>query len=275
MRRAAPFALIALLVALVGAPPVSAGGFDDGNTDGSATVGQEATAAGRPGVSGEPESSGPSSSGTASPGSSGTSVESAPAGTALPPLPVVTAGVDAACAGATGCPTAPGAPQPVRPSAGELAEMAYAELTITFPGIETSPAADAMSWVQVPVWLWVPESSWRSLSSSSSSGSTTVTVSAQPVEVRWDMGDGASVVCDGPGAPYDLDMEEAEQSTDCSHTYTETSASEPGERYGVTAEMEWRASWEASTGESGVFPPVVVVGRTELRVGQIQALGGK
>ena len=83
------------------------------------------------------------------------------------------------------------------------------------------------------------------------------------------------MVCQGPGKPYDYGMTEEQQSSDCAHTYTRTSAGEPGETFRVTASMEWSASYTTSIpGVSGVFEPIVVVGTADLRVAQIQAISG-
>jgi hypothetical protein len=45
------------------------------------------------------------------------------------------------------------------------------------------------------------------------------TITATPRSVRWDLGDGTTVECSGPGKPYDLSRPPEGQSTDCRHVY--------------------------------------------------------
>ena len=52
---------------------------------------------------------------------------------------------------------------------------------------------------------------------SASAGPVTATATAAPSKVVWDMGDGDSVTCDGPGTPYSASDPNA--TTDCSYTW--------------------------------------------------------
>jgi len=167
-------------------------------------------------------------------------------------------------------------PESAGPDLAGLVLRAHAELTIKFPGIQTSPPLENPSFVQIPTWFWLPESEWHPLERSVTEGGLSVTVKATPVRVRWSTGDGAEVVCEGPGKPYDYSLTEEQQSSACSHTYTKTSAGQPNETYRVTAAMEWSASYTTSIpGVEGQFEPIVVVGTADVRVGQIQAISGR
>ena len=73
-----------------------------------------------------------------------------------------------------------------------------------------------------------------------------VTVTALPSSVTWDMGTGDRVVCRGPGRAYDPRRWEEEQATDCSYTYRRSSAGQPNQRFPVRATMTWRVSWTVS-----------------------------
>src|SRR5207244_3829971 len=78
----------------------------------------------------------------------------------------------------------------------------------------------------------------------------TVTVTAEPQRVVWDMGNGDQITC-GPGTPYDPSKPEADQQTDCSYTYRYSSAAQPNERYVITATVEWVATWTAAGAPGG------------------------
>ena len=198
-----------------------------------------------------------------------------PTGSAAPPSPR-DVGIGGACVGGSAANGGSCWPEaaPGGVDLDGLVLRARAELTIRFPGIETSPPHGNPAWVQLPVWLWLPESSWHEVSATASDGDLSVTVTARPTRVRWDMGNGDDVVCDGPGTPYDYRLTEDAQSSDCSYTYTGTSKDQPGEQFTVTASMEWSASYVATNGARGSFEPIEVVGTTEITVGQVQALTG-
>jgi len=158
-----------------------------------------------------------------------------------------------------------------------LVREAFSQLTVTHPGIQMSPPVGNPAWVQLPVWLWVPQESWaeRTVEAVSADGLLAVQLTAYPIATRWDMGDGTEVVCDGPGKPYDYSLDEEAQSSECSHVYEKTSARQPNEAYTVTGSMQWGASWESSNALTGTVAPFAVVDQAQVRVGQIQALTGR
>ena len=116
-------------------------------------------------------------------------------------------------------------------STAALVREAVSRLSITHPGIEMSPPVGKSAWVQLSVWLWVPQESWvdQHATAVSLDGTLEVQVLAYPIQARWNMGDGTEVVCDGPGKTYNYGLDEEEQSSDCSHVYDATSAGQPGE----------------------------------------------
>ena len=71
------------------------------------------------------------------------------------------------------------------------------------PEIRLNPPAGEEQVVNVPTWMWLDRSAWQPVSATASAGAVTVTATASPRSVRWDMGNGDVVVCDGPGTPYD------------------------------------------------------------------------
>ena len=119
---------------------------------------------------------------------------------------------------------------------------------IPLPSIRTSPPVGRDQLVNLPTWMWVED--WNARRATATEGPLTVTVVATPRSVTWRMGDGALVVC-GPGTPWNSGLREEQQSTDCSHTYTRSSANQPGLLYQARATMTWDVTWSATNGESG------------------------
>ncbi len=126
-----------------------------------------------------------------------------------------------------------------------LAQRALRQLPLSRPAVATSPPPGRDQLVNLATWLWVDDG-WEPLSATASVPGVSVTVTAAPQSVSWDMGTGDVVVCEGPGTAYDPSRREEEQATDCSYTYRRSSAGQPGERYPVTATQTWSVSWSAS-----------------------------
>ena len=97
-------------------------------------------------------------------------------------------------------------------------------------------------------------------------------MTATPTRVVWDMGDGETVTCGGPGTPYDTSRPSAEQQTDCSYTYERTSAGQPNDRFRVTATVFWSVSFTSNVGAGGTLGEVSESREFTLRVAQAQAL---
>ena len=74
-------------------------------------------------------------------------------------------------------------------------------------------------------------------------GPVTTTATATPTKVVWDMGNGHSVTCDGPGTVYSPSAPNA--TTNCSYTW-----GRPG-TYQVTATLYWSVTWTATGAPGG------------------------
>jgi hypothetical protein len=147
----------------------------------------------------------------------------------------------------------PGNPANPGPDLAALARQAYDEVPLGYPVPATSPGIDVDQITGLPTWLWLEPGSWAELSARAEIPGFWVEVTAHPERVVWDMGDGESVTCDGPGTPYDPAVDDEVQSTDCSHVYQHTSVDEPDGRYQASVTIEWSVDWEASTGTGGVL----------------------
>ena len=144
--------------------------------------------------------------------------------------------------GSTPSTTAP--PRPAMVIARETAQRT----NIPLPSIKTSPPVGRDQLVNLPTWMWVED--WNARRATATEGPLTVTVVATPRSVTWRMGDGASEVC-GAGTPWNAALGEEQQWTNCSHTYTRSSANQPDLLYQARATMTWDVTWSATNGESG------------------------
>lgn len=144
-------------------------------------------------------------------------------------------------------------------------------LSLPFPTISMNPAGDQV--VHVDTWLWIDDAMWQTHSKSVTAGGVTTTVTAAPRRVIWDLGNGDTVVCDGPGTPYDASIPSDEQTTDCSYTYTHTSAGQPGDAFQATATIEWTVDWTVTGAPGGgPLPALFTSSPVAVRVAEMQAL---
>jgi len=151
-----------------------------------------------------------------------------------------------------------------------LAQNARASIGIAPPAIRTSPEVGKL-YVQVPTWLWLDGGWWHSYQATASAGRVTATVTANPVHTAWALGDGAQVTCSGPGVAWQPGMRE--DATNCSHTYTTSSASRPGGAFVLSATVVLEITWTSNVGEGGTLAPISRASSRTVEVGEIQAVG--
>lgn len=133
----------------------------------------------------------------------------------------------------------PAAAAPV--DAPRLAERALNQVNLPKPTLNTSPADPVKALVGLETWLWVPQDQWQTLTASASAGGATVTVTAEPIQVRWDMGED-TVNCAGPGREWRKGLGQ-NATTPCSYTYKKTSVREPGKKHNVSTTIRYRVPW--------------------------------
>lgn len=131
-----------------------------------------------------------------------------------------------------------------------LARRAMNSMALTSPeiGIVPEAASGSVGIIGLPVWMWVANpgpSVTGPITRSASEAGYTVTATARVRRMVWDMGDGTSVTCTGPGTPY-IDAYGRSPSPSCGHTYTKVG------RYTVTATAYWEITW-TGMGERGTF----------------------
>jgi hypothetical protein len=152
-----------------------------------------------------------------------------------------------------------------------LAAQAVERLPLAGPDIGLAPDPAKVGLVGLPVWMWteVTPSTWGPVSATASVPGLSVTATAQADRVVWDMGDGQSVTCDGPGTPYDEHSGVTVPPT-CGHLYERASAAEPGGAYTVTATTTWRIEWSGG-GSSGELTQTRE-SSVRVRIGELQVL---
>jgi hypothetical protein len=132
------------------------------------------------------------------------------------------------------------------PAATVLAQQALARMA--FPAAQISMAPAEHTYVNFPTMLWIPSAQWQRLSATASIGSRSVTLTATPESVTWDMGDG-QIVCTGPGIPWNPAGSD-DQNSPCTYTYANSSIHEPGvgndRAYSVHAVTTYGLHWECA-----------------------------
>ena len=139
--------------------------------------------------------------------------------------------------------TAPGQ-EPGPPTPEQLAAVALGMLPLAKANVRTAPEAPDATYIGVENWLWIPDSQWATLRKSVTAGATTVTVSAAPAHVAWNLGP-KTVTCYGPGQVWVEGMTDA-ASTNCGFTYKESSDHEPDGRFPITATIRYRVTWHCT-----------------------------
>ena len=125
--------------------------------------------------------------------------------------------------------------------------------------------------VNFPTWLWINDP-WETIGpESETAGFVTVDVTATPRAITWVTGDGSEpVVCNGPGLPWSAGL--PEEATDCSHTFTSSSADLPGQQYALTATVEWYFEWWINGVYQGEFDSFDATSPFTYQVGEIQTV---
>jgi hypothetical protein len=149
-----------------------------------------------------------------------------------------------------------------------LAQRAIAqmELRAVAIGIVPEPGAGRVGIVGMPTWMWVTDpgpATVGPISRTVSAGGFSVTAVAKADRIVWQMGDGATVTCRGPGTPY-ADSFGRQSSPDCGHTYTRQGT------YTVRATSYWAVQW-SGMGLNGTIP-LSFTRTTNITMGEAQVL---
>jgi hypothetical protein len=140
-------------------------------------------------------------------------------------------------------PTPAGGTPTAAPPPAAVALQAEKQVPLGSPTIETAPPLTSEQLVNVGGWLWIDPAGWKPLQATATIAGVSASATATPQKVVWSTGDGTTLTCDGPGTPYDSSNPNA--TSDCTHTWTVSSANEPGDAYTLTATVYWQVTWTA------------------------------
>jgi len=192
----------------------------------------------------------------------------------------------AACGGTAFCFVPMGGPTPAAvkgptgpppPSPGQLALQAANQLNLVAPRIQTSPNTLDGHSPDTPVnfltWLWLG-GGLSPQSVTASAGGVSATTTATPTsQVSFEMGDGGSVSCNGPGTPWSLALDPTGGGADpsgCAYTYHQSTDGRGP--FTITATVGYTVSWTSNVGQSGTLPGLTARSSAALNVDQIESV---
>ena len=136
----------------------------------------------------------------------------------------------------------------------------------------TSLTYDGLPFTYVNLWTfyWTDPRTWKVLTATASDGDQSATVTARPVQLNFDPGNGArSVTCGGPGRPWTAaDGNGAPTNGACAFQYARV-ASSP---ITTTQSIVWKITWRGTGNTSGEIPSLSTSTSEQLRVLQIQVV---
>jgi hypothetical protein len=100
-----------------------------------------------------------------------------------------------------------------------------------------------------------------------------ITATAKPTKVRWEMGDGETVTCSSGGTPWRSGAAPKAASPTCGHVYRRSSAGASGQAFTLRATVTWAVSWVGG-GTSGTVPAMTTTSQAAVRVTESQAING-
>ena len=173
-------------------------------------------------------------------------------------------------------------PNGTAPSAGvatltpaQLALEARARLVLSHPTVHRSPdetlrfRGAPYTYVGLASWYWTNAATYRPLSHTLSVGPVSAMVTAKPVGLLFDPGDGRkATVCDGPGQAWTNSDADHDAPGGCSYRYERVSDTELPAR----VEILWQVSWTGTGGTGGTLPMMETITAAPLRVLQIQTV---
>ena len=158
------------------------------------------------------------------------------------------------------------------PAAAAQAVVRRMDLRPADIGIVPEDKPGSVGAVGAPVYMWTSPgpATFGPRVLTGSAGGVSITATAKVDRIEWGMGDGTTVTCRTPGTPYE-DRYGFNDSPDCGHRYTRTSAGKPNNAYPVSATSYWVVDWTGPGGSSGQIT-LDLVSRTNIVVGELQAL---
>lgn len=122
-----------------------------------------------------------------------------------------------------------------------LAQEALGRMKLENANAQIAPGPGFHTYVHIDNWLWLPEAQWHALTETVTAGPTSVTVTAEPIRVDWDMGTDVTS-CYDAGRVWTKGMTDAAK-TSCSFAY-ESIENPTGDQHSVSAQLVYGVTWD-------------------------------
>lgn len=109
---------------------------------------------------------------------------------------------------------------------------------------QIAPPPSYHSYINYVNWLWIPSNQWHDVTASTSMLGATITLTARPEHVTWNLGNGNGTTCSGPGRAWVEGMPE-NAPTSCSYAYASMQDPE-GDTWRVSARITYAVTWTCS-----------------------------
>ena len=129
-----------------------------------------------------------------------------------------------------------------------IANQLRVQIPYELADAKIAPPPTYHTYISYKNWLWVESTQWRTVSATESLRGATVTLTATPSYVEWDMGNGETQSCVGPGREWVRGMSE-DAPTNCSYAYDEMEDPK-GDTWTVSARINYTLAWTC-TGNCG------------------------
>lgn len=165
----------------------------------------------------------------------------------------------------------------------QLAQIAFGQLSLSAPTASRSPAEKlpdgrVYTVVNMFTWFWTDPATYRPISKRVRAGGTWVVVTARPVELRFDPGNGDAIAtCPGPGREWKAgaDGQWDRAPGGCDYQYRKSSRGYPDGQVNAEAGIVWRVTWVGSAGGvpvSGSLPDLITTTPARFAVAEGQAV---
>jgi hypothetical protein len=171
-----------------------------------------------------------------------------------------------------------GCPAIVTPAT--LAEQAFNSIVFPHPSGHRSPAEgqdyNGYPFTYVGLWTyyWTDPATWKPLTATASAAGLTATVTAVPVSLSFDPGDGSEgQSCAGPGRPWvESDGNSAPSEGACGYQYSQVTG--PGYDHPITSTQTivWKITWTGTGNTGGEIPGLSTSTSGQLNVLQIKTV---
>jgi hypothetical protein len=171
-------------------------------------------------------------------------------------------------------------PQPVSMTAVQLAQKAFATLTLPRPVPPSSPSGAKLpdgrpyTVVRVPTWYWTTPASYQPKTARAAVGPVWAQVTVTPVTLTFAPGDaGITASCSGPGKVWTPQAGQwAHAPGGCDYSYPQSTYGYPGGQLTATYGIVWRAIWVGSGATGGSFPDVTTTATSRFAVAEAQTV---